>query len=151
MYPQLMHFFCGYFANPEDFSTGQVFNELFCFVRRDQEETIGLLMSEAILARNLLIEIPAEAVSPVFCLISFFISFAMIVADPIFFLSAVTSRNASSIERGSITSVYSWSISSTCWDIHDTSQTCAYKYQPGAKSFCRQRWHSRSDPNFLAS
>jgi len=61
----------------------------------------GFFISDAILARNLLNEIPADAVSPVFFRISFFISLAISVADPIFFLSVVTSRNASSIDSGS--------------------------------------------------
>jgi hypothetical protein len=67
----------------------------------------GFLISEAILARNLLTDIPADAVRPILFLISFLISRAMMVADPMFFLSSVTSRKASSIESGSIISVYS--------------------------------------------
>jgi len=65
----------------------------------------GFLISEAIFARNLFTDIPADAVRPVFSFISFLISLAISVADPIFFLSVVTSRKASSIESGSIISV----------------------------------------------
>src|ERR1035437_9492385 len=78
---------------------------------RIRNKPSGLFMSEAIFARNLFTEMPAEAVRPVLDLMSFLILLAMTVADPIFFLSHVTSRNASSIDSGSIKSVYSLNIS----------------------------------------
>ncbi|MNR49794.1 hypothetical protein D3C85_1692230 [compost metagenome] len=67
----------------------------------------GLFTSEAILAVNLLIEIPALAVNPTSSLIRLRISCASKVADLIPFLFEVTSRNASSRESGSTKSVYS--------------------------------------------
>ncbi len=66
----------------------------------------GLLISDATLAMNLLIEIPAEAVKPTSSYILDLISSAINVADFIFFLFSVTSRKASSRERGSTKSVY---------------------------------------------
>ena len=56
-------------------------------------------------AKNLLIDIPAEAVRPVSFLIRLRISLAISDANSIFFLLTVTSKNASSKDRGSIKSV----------------------------------------------
>ncbi len=67
----------------------------------------GLLISEAILAINLLYEIPAEARKPVLLKIFVLISLAIIEADGFPFLFIVTSKYASSKERGSTKSVYS--------------------------------------------
>ena len=68
----------------------------------------GLFQSEAIFARNLFGAIPAEIVIPTrsftFCLISL----AIRVALPSRWSLLVTSKKASSRDKGSISEVYSW-------------------------------------------
>ena len=66
----------------------------------------GLLKSLAILATNLLIEIPADEVKPVFSKISSRISLAVFEAEKIPFLFSVTSKYASSSDKVSTKSVY---------------------------------------------
>ena len=65
----------------------------------------GLFILVATFAINLLIEIPADAVSPISLFILALICLATSVASEIFFLLSVTSKNASSSDRGSIKSV----------------------------------------------
>jgi len=64
-----------------------------------------LFISVATFAMNLFVEIPAEAVKPISFLILSLISVAISVANDIFFLFSVTSKNASSSESGSTKSV----------------------------------------------
>src|SRR5690606_34883394 len=73
--------------------------------RVNQFLPLGLLISEATLAMNLLTEIPALAVSPVSSNMRCRISRAMSVARLIRRLFSVTSRKASSSESGSTRSV----------------------------------------------
>jgi len=68
---------------------------------------LGLLISLATFAINLLIDIPAEAFKPVFLFIFFLISSAINVALRIPFLFCVTSKYASSNYNGSTLSVNS--------------------------------------------
>lgn len=65
----------------------------------------GLMMSDAVLATNLLMDTPAEAVKFSSSLMACFICYAMSMAEPMLSLSLVTSRYASSSESGSIRSV----------------------------------------------
>ena len=67
----------------------------------------GLFWSDASLARNLLYDTPAEAVSPVSALIFARIRSAIAVAEAIPARFSVTSRYASSSDSGSISGVYS--------------------------------------------
>ena len=117
---------------------------------RIRKRPSGLLISEAIFARNLFTEIPAEAVRPVLCFISFLILFAMTVADPIFFLSSVTSRNASSIESGSIISVYSLKISNTLAETSlYLSKLCFTNIRSGHNRLAMTDGIADLTPNFL--
>src|SRR5450759_1707349 len=112
----------------------------------------GLLISEAILARNLFTDTPADAVRPVLALISLLIFLAITVADPIFFLSLVTSRKASSIDKGSIKSVYSEKISLI---LAETSvylvKLCFTNIRSGHKRLAITDGIADLTPNLLAS
>ena len=120
------------FPIPKNFSMGSFSINPTAFSGAIRYNPSGLSMSDAIFARNLLTDIPADAVSPVLSFISFLICLAITVADPIPFLSRVTSRKASSIERGSTRSVYSLNISNTFPDISwYLSKRCFTKISPG--------------------
>ena len=72
---------------------------------------LGLLKSDAIFAKNLLYEMPAEPVNWVRSCILSFISCAIFIASSNVDAIAVISKKASSSDKGSINSVYSRNIS----------------------------------------
>src|SRR3989339_438038 len=74
----------------------------------------GFFTSEAVFARNLLYETPADAVNLVSVTIRFLISLAIKVAEGLCFLFSVTFRYASSNDRGSTKSVYSKKMARIC-------------------------------------
>ena len=74
----------------------------------------GFLKSDAIFAKNLLKETPAEAVRPTSLNILAFISRAIKVAEPLHLLLLLTSTKASSKDKGSTRLEYSFNIFITC-------------------------------------
>lgn len=89
---QLMHTGGRFFTHAKELLHRQFFDKLVDQPGVMRNKPLGLRWSEAILARNLLMLMPADAVNPVTSKICCLISLASNVADGLFFLLMVTSR-----------------------------------------------------------
>ena len=112
--PILFSLFLVTLPTPKNFPIGKFLIKSFEFSSIITVIPSGFLKSDAIFAKNLLKETPAEAVRPTSLNILSFISRAIKVADPLHLLLLLTSTKASSKDKGSTRLEYSFNIFITC-------------------------------------